>query len=106
MSVFLIAQISIEDREEYAKYEEGFVEPFVKYGGRLLSGSEHPTILEGSWSCTRTVLIEFVDRAQAMQWYESPEYRAIIGHRLAASEGNVVLVDGYQPIRTVREDSQ
>lgn len=97
MSVYLIAQITIEDRAEYSKYEAGFAEVFRKHTGQVLGVTEEPELLEGSWTCTRTVLLQFPDREQAMAWYESPEYQEIIGHRLAASSGNVVIVDQYNP---------
>jgi uncharacterized protein (DUF1330 family) len=97
MSVYLIAQITIEDRAEYQKYEAGFADVFRQHSGKVLSVSEDPELLEGSWACTRTVLLVFPDREQAMAWYESPEYQAIIGHRLAASSGNVVIVDQFNP---------
>lgn len=93
MSVYIVAQIAIEDREEYARYEAGFVEVFMKHEGRVRSVSENPELIEGSWPYTRTVLLEFPSREQAMGWYESPEYQAIVGHRLAASSANIVIVD-------------
>lgn len=95
--MYLIAQITIEDRAEYKKYEAGFVEVFQQHNGRVLSVSEEPEVLEGNWACTRTVLLQFPDREQAMAWYESPEYQAIIVHRLAASSGNVIIVDQLNP---------
>lgn len=95
MTVYLIGTITIDDREEYAKYEAGFIEPFQKYKGRALGVSEDPTVVEGAWPCTRTVLIEFPDREHAMGWYESPEYQAIIGHRHAASTADIVLIDAF-----------
>ncbi len=97
MSVFLMAQIEIHDREEYGKYEAGFAGPFAEYGGTVLSVSERPSVIEGRWPYTRTVLIEFPDREAADGWYNSPGYQAIIGHRQAASTANVIVVDGYKP---------
>ena len=93
MSIYIIAKINIEDRIEYAKYEEGFAEIFSKYKGRLLSVDEAPEILEGSWSCTRTVLIEFPSRDDAMMWYRSDEYQDLAKHRFSASDADIVLID-------------
>lgn len=93
MSVYIVAQIAIEDREEYAKYEAGFVEVFLEHRGRVLSVSESPEVIEGSWPYTRTVILEFPSRDEAMGWYESPDYQAIVGHRQAASSANIVIVD-------------
>ncbi len=41
------------------------------------------------------VVIEFPSRAAAEAWYHGPEYQAILPHRLANSDGHIVLVDGF-----------
>lgn len=92
MSVYLIAQITIHDADRYAEYGAGFMEIFSKYDGTLLSVDEAPEVLEGSWNCTRTVLIEFPSKEQAMAWYRSDEYQALAQHRLAASDGDLVMI--------------
>ena len=53
MSVFVIAEISIRDRETYGRYEEGFMEVFSRYEGEVLSVDEAPAVLEGEWQATR-----------------------------------------------------
>ena len=94
MSYYLIATIDIVDREEYAIYEEGFMDIFSKYNGKLLSVDENVKLLEGSWPATRTVLIEFPSELDAMDWYTSTEYQELAKHRFAASEGNITLIQG------------
>jgi uncharacterized protein (DUF1330 family) len=51
--------------------------------------------LEGQAQGLRKVVIEFPSRAAAEAWYHGPEYQAILPHRLANSEGHIVLVDGF-----------
>lgn len=94
MSVYLIARITIRDRAEYAKYEAGFMDIFSGMGGKLLAVDEAPKILEGDWTCTRTVLAEFSSEAAALGWYNSEAYQKLARHRFNASEGEVVLVKG------------
>ena len=48
LSVYILAKIDITDRQVYAKYEEGFMAIFKRYGGRLLSVDEDPMVLEGT----------------------------------------------------------
>ena len=95
MSVYLIAKISIKDRENYARYEEGFMDIWSRYQGKLLVVDEQPEVLEGDWDCTRTVLLEFPGEAEAKAWYHSDEYQALAEHRFASSDGNIVLVKGF-----------
>lgn len=92
MSVTLIAQIDIHDRQGYARYEQEFMAVFQQYDGHMIAVDEGVEVLEGSWSNTRTVVIGFPDEAAAKAWYHSDAYQAIAQHRLTASTGNVVLV--------------
>ena len=94
MTVYLVAQITIHDRAGYGEYEAGFMEIFSRYGGKLQAVEEAPEVLEGEWPCTRTVLIGFPSRDDALAWYRSEEYQALAKHRFAASQGNLVLING------------
>lgn len=95
MSVYIVAQITIHDRAEYARYEEGFLGVFQRFKGELLAVSENPAVVEGAWPCTRTVLMRFPSQDEAERWYRSPDYQAIAQHRLRASTGNAVIVEGW-----------
>ncbi|MFQ5668033.1 MAG: DUF1330 domain-containing protein [Candidatus Binatia bacterium] len=94
MPVYIIAQIDIHDREEYGKYQEGFLAIFARYKGELLVVSEEPVVVEGEWPFTRTVLIRFPSAEEARRWYGSPEYQALAQHRFRAAKANAVLVEG------------
>ena len=92
MTVYIIARFKIHDRAAYDRYEENFMEIFAPFGGTLLSVDEEPTVLQGEFDFTRSVLIEFPSAEQAMAWMTSPEYTEIAKHRLAASIGDVIMV--------------
>jgi uncharacterized protein (DUF1330 family) len=94
MPVYIVAEVTIADRAEYARYEAGFMEIFQRYRGELLAVEEQPAVIEGDWKHTRTVLLRFPDRAEAERWYQSPEYQAIAQHRWNASRANVALLQG------------
>lgn len=92
MSVYIIAQINIHDREEYDRYEEGFDGVFEKYKGMVMTVDEDPVVLEGEWPYRRTVLLRFPSEEEARRWFDSEEYTELKKHRLAASEGNIIMV--------------
>ena len=94
MPHYLIARISITDREEYGLYEAGFIDIFSAYKGKILAVDENVKLLEGEWPVTRTVLIEFPSEEDAMDWYTSEEYQLLAKHRFASSEGDIVLIHG------------
>lgn len=95
MPVYFVAELTIEDRAEYARYEAGFMEIFQRYRGEVLAVDEQPTVIEGEWKHTRTVLLRFPDQAEAERWYRSPEYQALAQHRFRASRANVALLQGF-----------
>jgi uncharacterized protein (DUF1330 family) len=96
MPIYLNAQLTISDRETYGSYESGFMEIFAKYKGTLLGLSESPELLEGEWDFTRTVLISFPTREDALAWFNSPEYQELAKHRKQASTGPIMLIPSFE----------
>ena len=94
MPIYIVAQINIDDRDTYARYEAGFMEIFDRYEGELLAVDEAVKELEGSWEYMRTVIIQFPDEAAARSWYDSDDYQALAQHRFAASAANLAIVQG------------
>lgn len=92
MTVYIIARFKIHDREGYNRYQESFMQVFEPFGGTLLSSDEEPTVLQGEFDYTRSVLMEFPSAEQAMAWMQSPEYQEIAQHRLEASVGEAIMV--------------
>ncbi len=94
MSAYILAQIDIHDREQYAKYVEGFRECFGRYKGRVVVADEAPQLLEGQWPWTRTAVIRFDDEQEAVRWYRSDDYQAAARYRFEGATTNLVLVRG------------
>lgn len=91
--VYGLAQISIKDPVRYKTYEESFMEILTEHGGRLIGFAEPPEVIEGNVNVTRAVLLEFESRELFDAWYNCDAYQAILKHRLASSEGTVVLLN-------------
>ncbi len=96
MPYYFLVRITIHDPERYGKYLEKAGEVFDRYGGTYLAVDDEPLAVEGEWPCTRTVLISFPDRAAFEAWYHSPDYQAILEHRLAAARCDAVLLKGLE----------
>ncbi|MDO8420642.1 MAG: DUF1330 domain-containing protein [Parvibaculum sp.] len=94
MTVFVVGQLSIFDRESYGRYEATFMEVFQKYQGSLLAVDEAPKAVEGEWTATRIVLVSFPDEDAFNAWFRSPEYVELAKHRHAGSNGSILLVQG------------
>jgi uncharacterized protein (DUF1330 family) len=94
MAVYGVAQVRIDDPVEYQKYIDGFLEIFGRFGGEVLAVDDHADVLEGEWPYTRIVIVRFESKDAFRAWYDSPDYQGLAEHRLAASEGSIVLIDG------------
>lgn len=94
MSAYLIANLTINDRDRYSQYEEAFMAVFETYNGTIRAVDENQEVLEGDYDRTRTVLIEFPSNEDAKAWYESEAYQAIAQHRWASSDAVVIMIAG------------
>tara|TARA_R110002072_G_scaffold9117_14_gene44748 strand:- start:9 stop:323 length:315 start_codon:yes stop_codon:yes gene_type:complete len=95
VAAYIVAQITITDRQIYGKYEAGFMDVFTRYDGRLLSVEENAHVLEGDWSCTRTVLAEFPSKEIALAWYNCAEYQALAPYRHKGSTSKIAVLEGF-----------
>ena len=93
MTVYILSRLTIHDRTEYEKYENQFEEVFANFNGKLLSVDENPLVLAGEWEATRSVLMEFPCKKDALAWMQSPAYQRISKHRDAGSTLSSILVE-------------
>ncbi len=91
---YWVGQIVVHDLEQYQAYRAANAEAFAKYGAKFLIRGGEQTIVEGQAN-PRTVVIEFKDIATAQACYDSPEYQAAKKLRDPVSDGNLVIVEGY-----------
>ncbi|MDR3372810.1 MAG: DUF1330 domain-containing protein [Ancalomicrobiaceae bacterium] len=94
MTAYFVAHIRIDDPAEYRKYLEGCDEVFARFNGRYLAVDTDPIVLEGTPPQGRTILIRFPSESDLLRWYRSPEYQAILAHRLAGARCDSLLVRG------------
>jgi uncharacterized protein (DUF1330 family) len=98
MSAYVLFDIQrIIDSGKLEQYRAGVLATVTRYGGRYLCVGGAFDVLEGSWRPSFAVIIEFPSMEQARRWYGSPEYAPLKALRLAATQGNTVLVDGQVP---------
>jgi uncharacterized protein (DUF1330 family) len=88
---YLIGQITIHDSETYQKYVEGNREIFKRYNAETILVDENPTFLEGSWEHGHIVVIRFPSEAEAIRFYNSPEYQEHAQIRWKSSDSTIIL---------------
>lgn len=96
MKHYFVAQIKINDHDEYEKYLENFDEIFSRYNGKYLAIDESPSLLEGHWDYTKSVLVEFNSRDEFEDWYYSEDYQKILTHRLNSAICDTILLEGLE----------
>ncbi len=91
---YWIAHNIVRDAEEYKKYQAANGASFAEYGARFLVRGGTQENPEGQWN-DRTVVIEFPSYSDALACYHSEGYQKAKALRDSVSEGNLVIVEGY-----------
>ncbi|MCM2416576.1 DUF1330 domain-containing protein [Streptomyces sp. RKAG293] len=94
MAVYVVAQISINDRAAYGRYLAGFMDVLRRFEGKLMAADENPIVEEGEWKYDKAILISFPDEVLFRRWAGSPDYQMISIDRKAGTNGVVILVKG------------
>ncbi|TCO70864.1 DUF1330 domain-containing protein [Rhodovulum euryhalinum] len=91
---YWVAHVDVRDPQAYERYKAANAAPFAEYGARFLVRGGAQQVREGA-AKTRTVVIEFPSLEAAIACYESPAYQAAKALRDPVSEGDLVIVAGY-----------
>ena len=94
MSVYVVIEIKILDRDIYAHYIERVPLIVKKYGGRYLARGEQITVLSGDWHPERIILLEFDSLEKVRTWLVSPEYTEIAPLRTQSTVSKAIIVEG------------
>ena len=95
MAAYLIADVDIKDAAVFDEYRRDVPATEERYGGRYLARGGATKVLEGDWEPHRLVVVEFPDMASLIGWYNSPEYARLVAIRSPHSEGDLVIIEGY-----------
>lgn len=90
---YIIAHVTQTDADAYKPYSARNNEILPRYGGKFLARGGTSEMLEGEGH-DRHVIIEFPSYANALAFYNDPDYQENIKIRQAASEGTITVVEG------------
>ena len=91
---YVIADVTVTDAEQMAKYREWSSKAMQEHGAKVLIRGGAVEVLEGPWTPSRIVLLEFEDTAAAKAFYASETYQHAITVRQGAGVMRMVLVEG------------
>ena len=98
MAVYLIIEITVKDRELYARYIEKVPAVIERHGGRYLVRGGKVTPFSGNWEPERIVVVEFETMEQAERCFGSPEYRELAPLREKSTLSRGIIVEGCPPL--------
>ncbi len=94
MSAYLLANITVNNPENYKEYVEKVKSVVEKFDGEYLVRGGEMSVIEGDWPHKRNIVIKFPSREKAMEWYNSEEYKSVKKIRLDNSEGSNIIIKG------------
>jgi uncharacterized protein (DUF1330 family) len=91
MPAYFIAQYVVKNPKLYREYQAGAAPTIQKSGGEVVAFDVAAETVEGTPPGPQTVIVKFESSEAAKAWYRSPEYQAVVGKRLAATEGFAII---------------
>jgi uncharacterized protein (DUF1330 family) len=89
---YVVITEDIKDPAAMAEY--GKLAAKAMGGATLLAFAQDPTVIEGAWHGTQTVVLEFESIDAAKEWYYSDAYQEAAKIRQGAAECNGVIIQG------------
>lgn len=72
MTAYVIVDINVTDPVRYEDYKQLAAPTVELYGGKYIARGGRTETLEGEWSPTRLVILQFDSSEQAKNWLNSP----------------------------------
>jgi len=91
MAAYFIAQYVVNDPKLYREYQVAAGPTIFASGGEIVVFDIAAETIEGAPPGPQTVILKFESTAAAKAWYQSAEYQAVVGKRLAATTGFAVI---------------
>jgi uncharacterized protein (DUF1330 family) len=91
---YWIARVDVHDPHAYRAYLDANGAVFRQFGARFLVRGGQNELVEGRGR-ERNVVLEFPSYEAALACYRAPEYQPVKALRAAASEADIVIIEGY-----------
>jgi uncharacterized protein (DUF1330 family) len=91
MAAYFVAQFVVKDPKLYREYQVVAGPTIRRFGGEVVVFDVAAETLEGTPPGPQTVIVKFESMEAVKAWYKSPEYQAVVGKRLAATQGFAVI---------------
>ncbi len=86
MSAFVIVHVTVKDEAKFQEYAAAAVPSAAAYGGKLMMRGKVASVLAGDHGHQLAGVFTFPNQAAVNDWYNSPEYQALIPNREEAAD--------------------
>lgn len=94
MTAYVIVDINVTDPARYEEYKQLAAPTVELYGGKYIARGGKTETLEGDWSPTRLVILQFDNSEQAKNWLNSTEYSQARALRHETAISQMVVIEG------------
>ena len=94
MAAYVIVDINVTDPIGYEEYKKLAPAAVELYGGKYIARGGKTETLEGDWSPSRLVILQFDNSEQAKKWLNSDEYREARAMRQRTTNSQMVVIEG------------
>ena len=95
---YWIARVDVHDPQAYRAYLDANGAVFRRFGARFLVRGGRHELVEGRGR-ERNVVLEFPSYEEALACYRAPEYQPVKALRAAASEADILIIEGYDGVQ-------
>jgi uncharacterized protein (DUF1330 family) len=93
MSAYMVIDIAPTDPEQMAQYTAGAMPILERFGGKVVAFDPEALPLEGGWTPTQMIIVEFDSKDAIQAYLNSAEYQPWKAMRHANSVGRSVAVN-------------
>jgi uncharacterized protein (DUF1330 family) len=94
MTAYIIADVTVTNPEQMAKYREWSTKAMQEHGAKVLVRGGEFEVLEGPWTPSRLVVLDFASIEAAKTFYASDTYSHARSLREGAGVMRMVVVQG------------
>lgn len=94
MTALVLIDLTVRDLSAMTKYEGAAIALAGRFGGKPLVKEVQPEVIEGQWSPTWLVVLEFPNRQAVRDFYDAPDYQPLKSLRQTAATSNGLIVVG------------
>ena len=97
MSIYLVAEITVHDPDQYQEYARQVPHFIDKYNGTYVIRGGEVISQEGDWQPQRLIVIAFPSKQHATAFLEDPGYQPVAAIRHQSATTKMVLAEGFEP---------